>query len=94
MKDTRATLLGQIADPAARSQSGFRRDAQRALAALKEQYVRVYLDLHTRARLGVDDDARKHRLRGDDRLKKIGALATIDLMRAVNSPTIRTVWLA
>ena len=80
MKDTRATLHGQIADPAARSQSGFRRDTQRALADLKEQYVRVYLDLHTRARLGVDDDARKRRLLNDDRLKKIGALATIDLM--------------
>ena len=80
MKDTRATLLGQISDPAARSQGGFRRDAQRALADLKEQYVRVYLDLHTRARLGVDDDARKRRLLNDERLKKIGALATIDLM--------------
>ena len=80
MKDTRATLHGQIADPAARSQSGFRRDTQRALADLKEQYVRVYLDLHTRARLGVDDDARKRRLLNDDRLKKIAALATIDLM--------------
>jgi len=80
MKDTRATILGKIADPAARSQSGFRRDTQRALADLKEQYVRVYLDLHTRARLGVDDDARKRRLLNDDRLKKIGALATIDLM--------------
>ena len=80
MKDTRATLLGQIADPAARSQGGFRRDTQRALADLKEQYVRGYLDLHTRARLGVDDDARKRRLLKDDRLKKIRALATIELM--------------
>ena len=80
MKDTRATLLGQIADPAARSRGGFRRDTQRALADLRGQYVRVYLDLHTRARLGVDDDARKRRLLNDDRLKKIGALATIDLM--------------
>ena len=80
MKDTRATLHGQIADPAARTQSGFRRDTQRALADLKQQYVRGYLDLHTRARLGVDDDARKRRLLNDDRLKKISALATIDLM--------------
>lgn len=80
MKDARATLLGQMADPAARSQSGFRRDTQRALADLKEQHVRVYLDLHTRARLGVDDDTRKRRLLNDVRLKKIGALATIDLM--------------
>ena len=80
MKHARTTLLGQIVDPAARSQSAFRRDAQRALADLKQQYVRVYLDLHTRGRLGVNDDARKRRLLNDERLKKIGALATIDLM--------------
>ena len=80
MKQARTTLLGQIVDPAARSQPAFRREAQRALADLKQQYVRVYLDLHTRARLGVNDDARKRRLLNDERLKKIGAFATIDLM--------------
>ena len=80
MKQARTTLLGQIVDPAARSQSAFRREAQRALADLKQQYVRVYLDLHTRGRLGVNDDARKRRLLNDERLKKVGALATIDLM--------------
>ena len=80
MKQARTTLLGQIVDPAARSQSPFRREAQRALADLKQQYVRVYLDLHTRGRLGVNDDARKRRLLNDERLKKVSALATIDLM--------------
>ena len=80
MKQARTTLLGQILDPAARSQSAFPREAQRALADLKQQYVRVYLDLHTRGRLGVNDDARKRRLLNDERLKKVSALATIDLM--------------
>ena len=80
MKQARTTLLGQIVDPAARSQSAFRREAQRTLGDLKQQYVRVYLDLHTRGRLGVNDDARKRRLLNDERLKKVGALATIDLM--------------
>ena len=80
MKQARTTLLGQIVDPAARSQSAFRREAQRALADLKQQYVRVYLDLHTRGRLGVNDDARKRRLLNDERLKKVSGLATIDLM--------------
>ena len=80
MKQARTTLLGQIVDPAARSHSAFRREAQRALGDLKQQYVRVYLDLHTRGRLGVNDDARKRRLLKDERLKKVSALATIDLM--------------
>ena len=80
MKQARTTLLEQIVDPTARSQPAFRRETQRALADLKQQYVRVYLDLHTRARLGANDDARKRRLLSDERLKKVGALATIDLM--------------
>ena len=80
MKQARTTLLGQIVDPAARSQSPFRREAQRTLGDLNQQYVRVYLDLHTRGRLGVNDDARKRRLLNDERLKKVSALATIDLM--------------
>ena len=80
MKQARTTLLGQIVDPAARSHSGFRGETQRVLADLKEHYIRAYLDLHTRARLGANDDARKRRLLNDERLKKIGALATIDLM--------------
>ena len=80
MKQARTALLGQIVDPAARSQSAYRRDAQRALGDLKQQYVRVYLDLHTRGRLGVNDDARKRRLLHDERMKKVSVLATIDLM--------------
>ncbi len=80
MKQARTTLLGQIVDPAARSQPAFRREAQRALGDLKQQYVRVYLDLHTRGRLGVNDDARKRWLLKDERLKKVSTLATIDLM--------------
>ena len=80
MEEARTTLLEQIVDPATRSHSRFRQETQRALADLKQQYVRVYLDLHTRARLGVNDDARKSRLLNDERLKKVGALATIDLM--------------
>ena len=80
MKEARASMLAQILDPATRSTTEFRREMQRTLADLKKQYVRVYLDLHTRARLGVNDDARKSRLLNDERLKKIGALATIDLM--------------
>ena len=80
MKRARTTLLGQIVDPAARSKSGFHRQAQRALGSLKQQYVGIYLDLHARGRLGVNDDARKRRLLNDERLKKVGALATIDLL--------------
>jgi len=80
MKEVRAEVLKQVCDPAKRSASGFRQQAQKKLGELKKKYARVYLDLHTRARLGAGDDKRKNRLTQDDRLKKLKSLATIDLM--------------
>ncbi len=80
MKKVRTDLLSQVCDPAKRAVSSFRQQAQRKLGDLKKQYIRTYLDLHTRARLGVNDDKRKERLVTDERLQKIERLATIDLM--------------
>ena len=80
MKQARAVLLSQLGDVAARSKAGFRQQARRQLGDLKKGYVLAYLALHTRARLGVNDDKRKERLLTDERLQKIKSLATIDLM--------------
>ena len=80
MKDGRTAVMERVADPAARSRPGFRSETQRGLAELKARYVRAYLDLHARARLGVDDDARKRRLLTGARLQQAAALAAIDLL--------------
>jgi hypothetical protein len=80
VKKVRADLLVQVCDPAKRSASGFRQQAQKKLGDLKKGYVREYLALHTRARLGGNDDKQKSRLTRDERLKKLKSLATIDLM--------------
>jgi Family of unknown function (DUF6079) len=50
------------------------------LQKLKKQYTAAYIDLHTKARLGVNDDKRKAGLLNDDRLKTLLKLAGIDLM--------------
>ena len=80
MKKVRAEVLAQVCDPAQRSASSFRQHTQKKLGDLKQRYVRVYLDLHTRARLGRNDDRRKNRLTQDERLRTLRSLATIDLM--------------
>ena len=80
LRAVREALLAQVVDPAARSAAGFRRRAQRQLADLKRAYVETYLALHTRARLGVDEDRRKGRLLADGRLQQLKALAKIDLL--------------
>ena len=50
------------------------------LQKLKKDYTVAYIGLHTKARLGVNDDKRKAGLLGDPRLQTLLKLAGIDLM--------------
>ena len=50
------------------------------LKALKQEYCIAYISLHTKARLGANDDQRKARLQSDPRLQTLLKLASIDLM--------------
>ncbi len=50
------------------------------LRQLKKDYIVVYIGLHTKARLGVNDDRRKTALMGDHRLQTLLKLAGVDLM--------------
>ena len=50
------------------------------LQELKKDSINVYIDLHTKARLGVKDDRRKAALIVDNRLQSLEKLASIDLM--------------
>ncbi|RPJ14472.1 MAG: ATP-binding protein, partial [Deltaproteobacteria bacterium] len=47
---------------------------------LKKDYTITYIGLHTKARLGLNDDKRKAGLLGDQRLQTLLKLAGIDLM--------------
>jgi succinate dehydrogenase flavin-adding protein (antitoxin of CptAB toxin-antitoxin module) len=80
MKAARDEVLAQIGDPAKRSAATFRQQTQRKLGDLKKAYLLAYLSMHAKARLGVNDDKRKAQLMGDERLKDLQKLSTIDLM--------------
>ena len=80
MKKTRDDVLAQLGDPGKRSAAAFRQQTQRKLADLKKAYLQTYLGMHTKARLGVNEDKRKTSLMGDDRLKVLQKLSTIELM--------------
>ena len=67
-------ILKQINVTKLRSQSKSIGDK---LQGLKKDYITIYISLHTKARLGVNDDKRKAGLLNDQRLLK---LAGIDLM--------------
>ena len=80
MKAARDEVLAQIGDPAKRSAAAFRQQTQRKLGDLKKAYLLAYLAMHAKARLGVNEDKRKAQLMGDERLKDLQKLSTIDLM--------------
>jgi hypothetical protein len=80
MKKVRDEVLIQLGDPDKRSATTFRQQTQRKLADLKKTYVQTYLALHAKARLGVNEDKRKTGLMGDERLKVLQKLSTIELM--------------
>jgi hypothetical protein len=80
MKTARDEVLAQIGDPAKRSAAAFRQQTQRKLSDLKKAYLLAYLSMHAKARLGVNEDKRKAQLMGDERLKDLQKLSTIDLM--------------
>ncbi|MEW6381455.1 MAG: DUF6079 family protein [bacterium] len=57
-----------------------RPELQRKLGDLKKAYLLAYLSMHAKARLGVNEDKRKAQLMGDERLRDLQKLSTIDLM--------------
>ncbi|MEW5957230.1 MAG: DUF6079 family protein [Chloroflexota bacterium] len=79
-REARQVFLGQLKDPAQRSAANFKQQLGQRLRQLKQEYINIYMDLHTRARLGLNDDKHKANLMRDQRLAQLGKLATIDLL--------------
>lgn len=80
MNQARDEVLGDLTDSAKRSKSGFRHETAKRLAGLKDAYTKIYLVLHSRARLGASDDKKKGALTHDTRLETLKALSTVELM--------------
>ena len=80
IKAARNEILSQVSDPARRGETSFRQQVRHKLNDLKAAFLKDYLKLHTRARLGVSEDERKTALINDDRFRILQELSTIDLM--------------
>ena len=80
MRKAREELFGEIARLSRREATPFRREALRTLDDLKNAFAGIYLGLHAKARLGVNEDKRKSALLRDDRLARLHLLSAIDLM--------------
>jgi len=82
MQQVRQEIQGQILEPQKRKAGTFRQQTLQKLSQLQQGYIQSYLEQHTKARLGVNDDRRKAELMRDSRLESLRKLRTIDLMNA------------
>ena len=80
MKDERDAILSKILDPKKRGSSTFRQEVVQKVTSLQKSYIEAYLALHTKARLGANEDKKKAALIKDDRLDILERLSTVSLM--------------
>jgi energy-coupling factor transporter ATP-binding protein EcfA2 len=75
MDTIRSEWRAKLMDPTARSAADFRQKINRALQKAKDDYRTAYFNLHKKARLGVNEDAKKKELLKDARLACLDKLA-------------------
>jgi hypothetical protein len=80
MKTTRQDVLKMLKQTDLTELANQSQNVGAKLQQLKKDYIVVYIGLHTKARLGINDDKRKAALMGDHRLQTLLKLAGIDLM--------------
>jgi hypothetical protein len=80
VKKVREEILQKIMDPSQRQTGDFRQQTRKLLNDLKNSYIHTYMELHTRNRLGANDDQYKQKLMKDYRLKILNILNSINIM--------------
>lgn len=81
-------ILDSLTDEKTRSDKQKSQQLLPLLSTLKEEYINLYVNLHSRARLGIAGDRLKREIIGDGRLPDLDALASI-LKTAVYAADIR-----
>lgn len=76
----REQILTQLKELNPTALAAASRDIGLQLQQLKRDYITLYIGLHTRSRLGSNDDKRKSALLNDPRLQALSKLAGIDLL--------------
>ena len=75
METIRGSWRAKLLDPELRGRPDFRQIINRALQKAKDDYKTTYLNLHKKARLGINEDEKKKELLKDPRLDQLKKLA-------------------
>ena len=74
-------LLGEIRQMAQGEASRKEKDIQRELETLKEEYIKIYADLHRKLALTAKDDDFRQNLYNDPRLAALRTLSQVELLQ-------------
>ena len=80
IQDVKEYITGEIVKKNKRSSQEFKQEAMRELKSLKREYISAYIDMHSRARLGMEGDKKKNDLVRDYRFDTLKRLATIEIL--------------
>ena len=80
LKSTKQDILDSLREADVTLLSSQAQGITAKLLQLKKEYSNAYIAMHTKARLGVNDDKRKAALLNDSRIQTLNKLSVIDLM--------------
>lgn len=80
LRKRRGEFAKAATDPDTRSDPAFRTQTRTDLQRLKSEYVTAYMQLHSRDRLGLQENQKKGDLTQDRRLKLLNALSDIRIL--------------
>ena len=80
VQKARTNLIAEMKDASKRSKPDFVKKAMKKLGNLKGDYITAYIDLHAKARLGVNEEKQKNTLNTDPRHQSLKDLATIEIL--------------
>ena len=80
MRQAREDILERIRDPEKRGESDLARLVHKRVDELQADFRTAYMGMHTKFRLGANDDKRKKRLLEDARLAQLRKLVAIELL--------------
>ena len=73
-------ILADLSTSDGVASAGQRKKTMQRLSKLRKEYVPIYLSLHSKSRLNVEEDKRKKKFLDDMRVDALSKLATVELM--------------